>query len=238
MAAKTERPTARRLRRAIHEGDVAYSSVLVRTIALCAAALALPAAAHAARERFVERLRATLATGIAPSAGNVLWDVLTLSAPFLAVAATAAFATGLLQTRGAVVFAPSRSRSKADAPIRLIDTRQAAGALLGAAVVVAVAMATIGALRSMAPEILKTLAHAGRAFDVVSNLLSRLGLTVLVILVGASVLDYLMEHAAWLGRLRMSRREVDEERREQEGDPAVRRARRRAHEALLPETRP
>jgi type III secretion protein U len=45
--------------------------------------------------------------------------------------------------------------------------------------------------------------------------------------------DLLVTRAVWRGRLRMTKDEVRREHRESEGDPALRAARRRAHQELL-----
>jgi flagellar biosynthesis protein FlhB len=234
---KSEQPTRERLRRALREGDVPLSAVAIRTAALFGAAAVLPAAARAVRSRFAEGLRAAVHSNGAPDAGNLAFEVLSLAAPLIAVAAVFAIVIGLAQTRGTVVFERMGSCRQGPTvrPFVLVDGRRIARAFLGAALVCAIACATVGALRGLAPDIARVLPSAGRALDTALSLAKSLGWAIAAILVTVCAADYAAEYAAWMSRLRMSPREIKDERREQEGDPAMRRARRRAHEAIARE---
>jgi flagellar biosynthesis protein FlhB len=193
----------------------------------------------AVRSRFVERLHATLDGAPGASPGDVLLDVVTLAAPLVLSGAVLALAVGLLQTRGAIARRnTSRARSGGSNRFRsVVDARRAGKSLLGAVVLVAVVVVTVRALERGAPDLAEAMPSARRAMDLAAVLIPALGWTVLSVLAAASVAVYLLEHGLWRSRLRMSREELAEERREHEGDPEVRRARRRVHEALLREPR-
>lgn len=233
MTSKTEKPTAERLRRAAREGDVPYSSVLVRTAALFAAAAIAPSAARAAKARFVERLHTALDGSRVESLSGVLRDIATLVVPVVSVAAAVAAVAGLAQTKGAIGFG-----RRAHAGFAPFDRRRAARAALGALVVFGIGYACVDALRTSAPSLADTVASATRALRITQPLLRRFAWSVASLLLVASVVDFAVEHLAWLSRLRMSPQEVKEERREREGDPELRRARRRAHEALVRDASP
>jgi flagellar biosynthesis protein FlhB len=233
---KSEQPSAARFRRAFREGDVPFSSMVVRAAALVAVVAALPSLGHAVRSRFHERLLAALEPGRTPNAFELVTDVATLSAPIVAVSAVFAMAMGLLQTRGATALAQRRrAADRTQRLASLFDGRRAARAALGAAVLVAIAVAVLRFLRRVAADVAHALPSAQRALEVAETAFPMFVVPIAAILVTAAAFDYWLEHRFWLARLRMSRREIADERREQEGDPLVRRARRRAHEEL---TRP
>lgn len=195
----------------------------------------LPSTVRATESRFAERLRAALDGSAAPGLDTVVLDVVTLAAPVVGVAAALALTAGLVQTRGAV-FSWSRPRERAGTRAsrwRLTRGGHAARATLGAVLLLSLVLAAAYTLQEKAPVIATTAPSARRALDLAGTLLLRFGCLALVILVAASAVDYGFEHASWRSRLRMSRREVDAERREHEGSPEVRRARRGAQEELL-----
>jgi flagellar biosynthesis protein FlhB len=220
----------------LREGDIAVSSVAVRGAALIAVLAVLPSLGHAVRSRFHDRLRAALQPASTPNPFELLKDVATLSLPAVAAAAVFAMAIGLLQTRGATTLGHRRHAdhgTRRFAP--LLDGRRGARAALAAAVLVAVAIAVLRNLRQVAPDVAHALPSARRALELSETAFSTFAIPIVAILVAAAAVDYWLEHRFWLARLRMSHEEIRKERREQEGDPLVRRARRRAHEQL---TRP
>jgi flagellar biosynthetic protein FlhB len=230
---KSEQPTAARLRRAFREGDVPFSSLAVRAGALLAVVAALPSLGHAVRTRFDDRLRAAIEHGQAPTPFDVLRDVATLSAPILAVAVGFAIVVGVLQTRGATPLGRrTRTRERSPRFAGFLDGRRATRSALGVVVLVSIAVVVLGSLRRVAPDIAHALPRAQGPLDLPETLLWSFALPVLAVIVAAATLDYWLEHVFWVARLRMSPQEIKEERREQEGDPLMRRARRRAHQDL------
>jgi flagellar biosynthesis protein FlhB len=228
-----ERPTERRLRRAHREGDVPFSPLAVRGAALVAVVAALPSFGQAVRSRFHDRLSAALELRAMPSPLDVLADVAVLSAPILAVAAVVAIAIGLLQTRGATALAHrTRAGERPRRLASLLDGRRAARTAVAVAMLASVVVVTLRTLRRVLPDLAHALPSAKRALEVSEALLSTFAVPVVAILVTAAAVDYWLEHRFWLARLRMSPQQIKDERREQEGDPHVRRARRRAHEEL------
>jgi flagellar biosynthesis protein FlhB len=231
-----EKPTQQRLRRAFREGDVPFSSAAVRAAPLLAIVAALPSLGHAVRARFQDRLRTALEPGAAPKPLDLVTDVATLAAPILAVASVFAVAIGLLQTRGATALGRRRRENERLPRLAsLVDGRRATRAALGVVVFVAIGAVVLGNLRRVAPDLAHSLPSATRALELSEALVSTFAVPIAAILVAGAAVDYWLEHRFWLARLRMSSQEIKEEQREQEGDPLVRRARRRAHEEL---TRP
>jgi len=116
--------------------------------------------------------------------------------------------------------------------VPLLDGRRAARTALGVVVMVAIAVAVLRTLGRVAPDVAHALPSAARALELALALFSTFALPIAAILVTSAAIDYWLEQKFWLARLRMSPQEIKEERREQEGDPLMRRARRRAHEEL------
>lgn len=238
---KTERPTANRLRRAFDEGDVPFSALVVRTVALVGAVAMVPSLARAVASRFGERLHAAL-EGNAAGTAEVLSDVVVLSAPVLAVAVAVAVGAGLVQTRGVLALGRSGGATERARKRRmpLLDGLSAARALVGALVVVALAAAVLSGLRRSAPDLAHTLGSASRTLTLFEPLAWRIAVPGFLVLAVACAVDYAIEHASWQARLRMTPAEIKAEQREREGDPEVRRARRKVHRELSGEsaTRP
>jgi flagellar biosynthesis protein FlhB len=162
-------------------------------------------------------------------------DVATLVVPLLAVAAAGAALAGLVQTRGVVALGTARRHGIEGGRKRLgiLDGRRAMRAATGGVVLATIVLSAVVVLRAFAPDVAATMSRSERALGFSGTLLEKLGWWIAALLVSGCIVELLFEHATWLSRLRMTPREVKEERREREGDPDVRRARRRAHEALL-----
>lgn len=236
MAARTEPPTPRRLSRARHEGDSPVSPLLTQAASLLAVAALVPALAESASGRVVERLHASLE---APEtqAAEVAWDVLALTAPVLTAGALAALAMGLVQTQGIVAFRhvridPRRLQlGQGLAHLLSLERLQMLlMALLGAAVAILLAASVA---RSAAPTVAATAGDADAGARVTAELARRLAALVACASLGLGAFDLGLRRLAWLKRLRMTRDEVERERKETEGDPAIRRARRSQAELEL-----
>jgi flagellar biosynthesis protein FlhB len=70
------------------------------------------------------------------------------------------------------------------------------------------------------------------AAELASRLCHQLLWAALALLAVASVVDALVMRSSWLGRLRMTREEVQREQRENDGDVGLKQARQRAHREL------
>lgn len=237
MSDKTEAPTPRRLRRARQEGDVPSSAALTQAFALVAAVALVPAAANATAGRVAERLRLALAGAATPGVSWVPGEVIALCAPLLAAGAIVAVTAGLVQSGGALSarrlapslahLDPARGLAQLVSPPRLF-------ALLRA-LVTALLLAVLAArgLLAEAPSIAHTLGEPTAGAALAGLLARRLLWQGALLGLALAVADYAVVRHAWWRRLRMSPEEVKRDHREAEGDPELKAARRRAHEALL-----
>lgn len=236
-------PTPKRLERARREGDFGGSGALGGALALLAASFALPAFARAVEASTRLTLKAVLASASAPSphvsldgagavsARSLVGEVLVLAGPLVALVTAVAALTTLVETGFGV--APARLLGKGRSTTGFSISTFVKSILVACAAVPIVALAlraSSGALVHMAGRSASdVLAHSAELVAWVV----RTGIVVVVVVAGV---DALLARAAHRARLRMTPREVEDERKQGEGDPEVKAARKRAGEMLYSET--
>jgi flagellar biosynthesis protein FlhB len=231
-------PTPRRLAEARRRGDVAQSRDLRAALALAATGATLIALGPS----LAGLLRMYVATAIAQAARDqdmreaavlALDSGLRIVVRILAVPLAVAFATsilvGLVQTGGLWV-GPLRVDLGRLAVARRAQREVLAG-LARSALTVAVLL-SVAAL-TLAP-VLPRLASVGGTppFVVFGAVAKRLGVRLILAALLAGVADELWVRLSHRRRLRMTRSEIDRERKELEGDPIHRQARRREQQRL------
>jgi type III secretion protein U len=241
--ARTEEPTPRRLREARGRGEVARSADLLAAAALAGGLAGLTVAGRDLVDVLSRSLRAAAAGpawGADPAglARDALLLVLRLSLPPAGGALAAVALAGALQTGFAFSPAAARPRLERLDPFRglarLVDASQAVRAALGLAKALLL-LALLVAWGGDAARALSSLPRAAApgALAAAAPLLGRLALRLAAALAVLGVVDLLLERRRLRRALRMSRDEVRRELREDEGDPARRAERRRAHRALV-----
>jgi flagellar biosynthesis protein FlhB len=239
--ARTERPTPKRLAEARRRGEVAVSRELTGAAGLVAGLALVAASTPWWFSALAGELRGGLAAALRPDqpTGAALHlaalAVLRLSAPPLLATLAAALVVGLLQTGGLLSTASLAPRLDRLDPVRGLG-RVLSGArlatlglgLLKAALVMALVAASWRSAAASLAQLPRSVAPERVAAAMLWPLAGRLG----ALLLGFGALDLLMVRLRHQRRLRMSRDEVRRELREQEGDPAHRAERRRAHRAL------
>jgi len=238
MAEKTEQPTAKRQRKAREEGDSPISGALSQGVGFVLALAVLPALAAASVARFGELVGAALAGPAgAPSALAIAGHVLALSVPVALVAGLGSAALGLVQAGGVVSFAKLAPR------LDRLNLARGLGGLVSWQRVVSVLRALFAAalvswlacklLMASAPELAGGLGETERSAWLGLTIARRVAWAAAAVGLALGALDFLLSRAAWLGRNRMSKDELKREYRESEGDPAIKAARRRAHQEVL-----
>ena len=236
MAERTEPPSPRQLRRAREQGDVPVSSLLTKSAVLFALLLALPDLALATAALFSELLKRAL-TERALTPDSLVSAVLVLVVPGLASSSAVAIAIGAAQSGG--LFAPKRlapdfGRLSLGRGLRtLLSPARWVALLLALATLGVVCALTWRGLRAGLPELAGQVGETRSALQLGGR--NALGLlragACALLLFGA--LDWLRARRAWLGRWSLSREELARERREAEGDPDIKAARRRSQQILL-----
>lgn len=235
---KQEKPTAKRLQDAKEKGQVARSRELGAAVGLCAVALALSwvgvhllralAEAMAGDLSRLDQFAATPMTSESLSGlivDRTRWFAVTLT-PLLTVATLAAVAGFALQ--GGVTWAPEALALKWErlAPShgfsRLAPSKSGADLVRAFFALVIVGWVTVPVgqdLLARAPELvaLPPSQAAAVGWEAIWRLLWRGGLALLVL--GAA--DFLWQRWTWLRGLRMSKQEIRDEMKQQEGSPEV-----------------
>ena len=229
---RTEQPTALRLEEARRRGVVARSGDLVSAVLLLGAMGLLALLGGRLLDALVRLMREMLAWGGGPLPLGGLSETLVLLALLLVGLMVTAVGINLAQVGPLVAWeriAPDLARLSPLAGLRrLLSARMLMGGVM--AVLKTAAVATVGcaALLAWAGE----LASAGRLGPL--DLIRLSGRVVMVVaLAGGSalavlaVLDLLFQRRQYRRELMMTRREIRQELRRSEGDPALRRRRRK-----------
>lgn len=240
MAEGTLEPTPKRLERARREGDLGGSGGPARGLVVLAFVLVLPSIAGVLAETSRTALLATLGAIAgsdppldAPAATRAAaWTVLRVAGPLMGLVGGLATLGTLLETRFG--WAPSSlvgggtktgfSPSLATFARAVLAGFVASVVAVGVLVASARAVASIGfafADATMAPRLARTPTLALRVFAALS-------------IAGAFVTTFAAASER-RARLRMTHREVEDERRAGEGDPEVKAARRRVAETVFSE---
>jgi flagellar biosynthetic protein FlhB len=235
---RTEQPTAKRLTDAREKGQVARSPSLVAALSLVATTGALGWLGASAMQRMETRLADGLMdlaeVGRAPldpgTLGSLmladLGHLLLIVGPLLAVAAAGAVAGNLAQTgwvvaskRPVIDFAllsPSRGVARLSPSKSLPELFKA---LLGGTIVAVLAYTAVLAILEDSPRLawMAPAAAAGESWAHVRTLLWRAGLA----LVALGAVDFGLQFWQHRQSLKMTRQEVKDEYRQQEGSPEL-----------------
>ncbi len=231
----TEDPTAKRLDEAIKRGDVVKSAEVNTWFLIAGGALALMVLARPAAASLETTLRGLIANSYQiPADGPALAalvrelakDVLAALGIPLLLLALAALAGSVIQHRIVVSLEPVRPRLSRISPVagmsRLFSKQALANFAKGLA-----KLALIGAVIAalLWPQRQRLAALAGIDPAVILPFTRALTMqmlgSVVAILAVVAAADYLFQYRQWYDRQKMSVREMKEEFRQTEGDPAV-----------------
>jgi len=238
MSDKTEQATPKRLAKARSEGDSPVSAALSQSVGFMAALSVTGGVVALAIEQAGALLSAALRHPTEPAAPTTIARiVLSLSLPVVAVAAVASGAGSFVQTGGnisAKKLVPSLDRLNPFTGLRnLLSWQRLIGiarALFAAALV---SYFAIHELRSHAADFAAAIGNSAAAALLARSLAGSVAWFAAALGVALGLLDLLLTRRAWFQRHRMSKDEVKREHRESEGDPAIKAARRRAHQEAL-----
>ncbi|OFW81436.1 MAG: hypothetical protein A2201_00400, partial [Alicyclobacillus sp. RIFOXYA1_FULL_53_8] len=155
-----------------------------------------------------------------------MWLIVTLLAPILLVALTAAFLTAFAQV--GVVFLPQQIVPDLNriSPIegfkRMFSLRSAVDALKSLLKLTLIGAVVYQSIRTMVPK-LQDLSTVGiQALPpLVGQLVFQIGIEVAVVMLILSIFDYAYQRYEFEKSIRMSRQEIKDESKKQEGDPLI-----------------
>jgi len=238
MSDKTEQATPRRLSKARREGDSPVSAALSQSVGFVAALSVVGGVVALATEQAGALLVAALQHPTEPaSPSTIARVVLSISLPIVAVAAAASAAASFVQT-GATISAekltPSLDRLNPLTGLKNLFSWQRvvgiARAMLAASLVSYFALRQV---RSHAADFAASIGNARAAAVLAASIAGKVAWFAAAVGVSLGLLDLLLTRRAWFQRHRMSKDEIKREHRESEGDPALKAARRRAHQEAL-----
>ena len=244
---RTERPTPKRLRDARRKGQVGASRDLTSAVGLCAAvgalALLLPDACAAVAGAARAAIETSCAGGDFDAAralatlDDALMLVLRVALPSVAAAAAAGALAGAIQTSG--LAAPGALSPKLErlSPLtgfkRLVGVRAAVESVKTWAKLAVVGAAAASAIVGHAGELAGAVRGDGTASLALAWAVTRsVALRTAVATLALGAADFLIQRKLHERDLRMTKDEVRREFKEEEGDPHVKHARKRAHREL------
>jgi len=235
---KTEKPTAKRLAKARAEGDSAVSAALSQSVGFVAALAIVNGAIALVSERANALVHAALTEPhalLGPAALASL--VLGVSIPIVAVAALASAAASFAQTGGALSLkklAPSLDRLNLATGLKGLFSWQRVISLLRALLAASVVgWYAVKQLASRGPDFAAAVGNSRAALALAASVAGRVAWFAAAVGLSLGLVDLLLARRACLERHRMTKDEIKREYRESEGDPAVKAARRRAHQEAL-----
>jgi flagellar biosynthesis protein FlhB len=227
---KTEPPTPRRLRRARRDGDHPTSRLLVASGSMLCAVLAAPLVLKSLQRAVFDSLVSALHSPGAPAAHELASRVGAIVSPVLGAAALGALLIGLWQTQGVLSAKPFGWDLRRMSPF---GRKRGAGSGLSLLITGIGSLATLAmawfVLKGMGPALAHGIGDLNAALELTVRALEQLIWGALVIGLATAALDALHQQVAWRARLRMTPEEARQERRENDGDPEIRQARRQVH---------
>ena len=238
MSDKTEQATPKRLARRAAKAIARFRRRSSQSVGFIAALSVVGGVVALATEQAGALLSAALRHPTEPaSPSTIARVVLSISLPIVAVAAAASAAASFVQTGGAISakkLSPSLDRLNLFTGLKNLFSWQRvvgiARALLAASLVSYFALQQ---LKSHAPDFASSIGNARAAAVLAASIAGKVAWFAAAVGVSLGLLDLLLTRRAWFQRHRMSKDEIKREHRESEGDPALKAARRRAHQEAL-----
>jgi FlhB-like protein len=238
MSDKTEQPTAKRLAKARAEGDSAVSAALSQSVGFVAALVVINGVVALTGERAAALISAALAR---PSAlvlpGTLATIVLSVTVPVLVVAAAASAAATFAQTGGALSLkklSPSLDRLNVITGLQGLFSWQRVVSIARASfAALLVGWYAVRQLASHGADFAAAIGNTRAAAVLAGRLAAHVAWFAAAVGLSFGLVDLLLTRRAWLQRQRMTKDEIKREYRESEGDPALKAARRRAHQEAL-----
>ena len=238
MNDKTEPATPKRLSKARSEGDSPISAALSQSVGFVAALSVVGGVVALATEQAGALLSAALHHPNEPaSPSTIARVVLSISLPIVAVAAAASAAASFVQTGGTISakkLSPSFDRLNPFTGLKnLLSWQRLAGIARALVAASLVSYFALRQLKSHAADFASSIGNARAAALLAASLAGKVAWFAAAVGVALGLLDLLLTRRAWFQRHRMNKDEIKREHRESEGDPALKAARRRAHQEAL-----
>lgn len=246
-ANKTEKPSAKRLRDARKRGQVAKSQDLVIALSLLGFALVLEPMWQNVTGMLFNYLtisfqhvyQTKVALNTLPQLGiQSIMILIILAGPFMLLAVIIGVIGNLLQTGILFTAQPLKPDFKKINPVTGIKNFYSMTTLVNFGKTlfkfVVVSLIAYGAYREALPKIINLAAVAPQdVFEFVLTFAHDIALKVALFLLFLAVLDYMFQRYSFMKKLRMSKQEVKDEYKQNEGDPKLKAQRRSQYQQML-----
>ena len=238
MSDKSEQPTQKRLNKARSEGDSPMSAALSQSVGFAAALAVVGGALGLATQYVGAMISGALQHPNEPASPGVIAKVvLSITMPVLAAAAAGSAAASFAQTGGTISLhklAPNLDKLNVITGLKNLFSWQRIIGIVRALVAASlVSSFAVHQLRIHAADFAFTIGNARAAAALAGAVARKVAWFAAAIGLALGLVDLLLTRRAWLQRHRMSKDEVKREHRESDGDPAMKAARRRAHQEAL-----
>ncbi len=233
--------SAQKLRKAREEGNSGISTNATSAVGFVLAVALAPAVVELATSRFARLVTAAIAhAGDAEPPQEIDWPAmagqfLTLSLPLLlGVAAVTAIVSGV-QAGGVLAFKKlfSFKFDLASGFKDLVSPKKAFGVVRSLLAASAVGWLVVRALTTHAAAIAATTGRVESVGPLAGAIVRSLAWDVALLGLAMGLVDALITRLQWKKGLRMKTDEVKREHRENDGDPEVKHARKRAHDEMM-----
>lgn len=240
MAEKTEKPTDKRRKDSAKKGQTFKSKDLITTVTLLAGVCYLAYAINF--HSFISFYSLVLREGDKISLNDFLielmWMFFTLSLPLIAVCMIAGTVLTLLQTRFSIATEAIKLNFKALSPVqgfKKIFSMRTIKELVKSLLYLIVFACSCDSLIRV--DLKQAISLYNGSIDVLISVWIALTMKAVMVFIGWSVfvlvIDFLAEYFLHFKDMKMDKYEVKQERKESDGNPEIKGARRRAHHEIL-----
>ncbi|MEW9899004.1 type III secretion system export apparatus subunit SctU [Chitinivorax sp. PXF-14] len=239
---KTELPTQKKIKDARKDGNVAKSKELTSTLVVLAWLLSFATLSNYAARRFATLFDTAAAAvahpglaGMAQVGEASLWTLLSVSLPLLLIAMVFGVLGDFFQVGALLAFKKIKPDASHINPasgfkrmFSMDNLFEVAKAILKTAVLLAIGWTVI---KQNLPQIMALpQGSAGDVATAMGRLIFKLGSWTVFVFLLVSLGDIGYQRFSWLKKLKMSRRDIKQEMKEQEGDPMIKQQRRQLHQ--------
>ncbi|MGP3590903.1 EscU/YscU/HrcU family type III secretion system export apparatus switch protein [Vagococcus sp. WN89Y] len=240
MAEKTEQPTDKRRRDSAKKGQTFKSKDLITTLILLIGIYFLANALSF--KSFIELYMQVLQRGTGISINDFLVSLarvfFEISLPFIAVCCVVGIAATLVQTRFTIATEAIKLNFKALNPVegvkKIFSMRTVKELVKAVCYVIVFAWTCYLLIHNDLREAMAV--YNGGIADLISHWVA-LTVKAIIVFIGCSafvlIADFLVEYFLHFKDLKMDKHEVKQERKESDGNPEIKSARRRAHHEIL-----
>ena len=239
---KTELPTPKRIKDARKDGNVAKSKELTSTLVVLAWVLMLAMLGNHVMQRFTSLFDTAAAAVARPGIIAIqqvgeaaCWTLVSVSLPLMLIAAVFGIFGDFFQIGALLAFKKIKPDASHINPasgfkrmFSMDNLFEVAKSILKTLVLLCIAWIVLK--QNLAEIVQLTHAHPGDMGEALGQLMFKLGSWTVFVFLLISLGDIAYQRFSWQKKLKMSRRDIKQEGKDQEGDPLIKQQRRALHQ--------